>query len=87
MIAFSTDYGIVYLKYDPSKFVWYSLIFNNRYNNILMYTTSSIESDLLNLDSYQSSDFSPDEPPTWLNFGQYEFAKLEPKVQVKLISP
>ena len=52
-----------------------------------MYTTSSIESDLLNLDSYQSSDFSPDEPPTWLNFGQYEFAKLEPKVQVKLITP
>ncbi len=50
-----------------------------------MYTTSSIESDLLNLDSYPSSDLSPDEPPSWLTFGHYEFGKLEPKMQVKLI--
>ncbi len=50
-----------------------------------MYTTSSIDSDLLI--SYNSSDYSPDEPPTWLNFGQYEFGKLEPKMQVKLITP
>ena len=84
MIAFSTDYGIVYLKYDPSKLVWYSLNFNKRYYNIIMYTTSSIDSDLLI--SYNSIDYSPDEPPTWLNFGQYEFGKLEPKMQVKLIT-